>query len=184
MRTTAVLIALLSFAAIYAQDESFPSGPKAGEALGEFKVVHFSGPDAGKEAQLYKKSQGPALVVFVHKITRPALQFMKPVDKYASELADDKLQSHFVWLTDDKEETEKFLNRAKNSLNLQSTLSICLDGGKDGPASYGLNDKVTLTVLLSKDGKVVSNFALVDPSGADAGKVLDAMAKLMGKKRP
>lgn len=183
MKTLASFLCLISLSAALAQDESFPSGPKAGEKLGEVKVFAFSGPDAGKEVQLFKQATGPALVVFVHQLTRPAFQFMKPVDKFAAELAEDKLQTHFVWLTDDKEKTEEFLKRAQNSLNLQSPVSICLEG-KDGPPTYGLNDKVILTVLLSKDNKVVANFAFVDPSGRDSKKVLAAMAKLMGKKPP
>ena len=182
MKTLASLVCALTLAAAYAQD-SFPSGPPVGEKLSEFKALSFWGPDAGKEVQLLKEGTGPTLVVFVHQLTRPAFQFIRPVDKYAAELAEDKLKTHLVWLTDDKDKTEQFLNRAKNSLKLESPVSICLDG-KDGPPAYGLNDKVTLTVLLSKDNKVVANFSLVDPSGRDSEKVKAAMAKLMGKKLP
>jgi hypothetical protein len=65
-------------------------------------------------------------------------------------------------------------------LNLQTPICISLDG-KDGPAAYGLNDKVTLTILLIKDAKVVNNFALSDPNETDARKILPALKKLAGK---
>jgi hypothetical protein len=162
--------------------DSFPSGPPVGDKLGDFKSHAFSGPDAGKEFKLHDKNKAsPTLVIFVHKITRPALQFLRPVDKYAAE--NEKLAGHIVWLSEDKDKTEEFLKRAEKSLNLQTPISICLEG-KDGPATYGLNDKVTLTVLVAKEGKVVANFALVDPNANDSAKVIAALAKVLGKPAP
>jgi hypothetical protein len=169
--------------------DSFPSGPAVGDKLGEFKAHAFSGADAGKEFKLLEKAKGaPTLIIFMHAaaaengITRPGLQFLRPVDKYAAE--NDKLVAHIIWITGDKEKTEGFLKRAEKSLNLQSPVSICLDGGKDGPAAYGLNDKVSITVLIAKDKKVVANFALTDPNGSDSRKVIVAVAKVLGKDPP
>jgi Redoxin len=165
--------------------DTYPSGPQVGDKLAEFKAHAFSGPDAGKDFKLLKKTKGgPTLVIFMHHasepgITRPGLQFLRPVDKYAAENA--KLAAHIVWVTGNQEKTEAFLKRAENSLNLQSPISICLDGGKDGPAAYGLNDKVAITVLVAKDGKVVANFALVDPNAKDSAKVIAALTKVLGK---
>jgi len=162
-----------------------PSGPQVGDKLGDFKIHAFSGPEAGKEVMFLSQIKDkPALVIFVQKITRPGLQFLRPVDDYASK--EEKLAAHVVWLTGDKgdkEETEKFLDRAKNSLKLETPVSICLDG-KEGPAAYGLNDRVAITVLVAKDGKVVANFALVDPNANDAPKVKAAVAKVLGKEPP
>jgi hypothetical protein len=159
-----------------------PSGPQVGDKLGDFKVQGVFGPEAGKEFMfLSQVKDKPVLLIFVQKITRPALKFLRPIDDYANK--EEKLTSHVVWLTGDKgdkEETEKFLERAKNSLNLQVPVSICLDG-KEGPAAYGLNDMVAITVLIAKDGKVVGNFALVDPNANDAPKVMRAVAKALGK---
>jgi hypothetical protein len=168
--------------------DSFPSGPQVGDKLGEFKAHAFSGPDAGKELKVIEKTKGdPALIIFMHAqsevgITRPGLQFLRPVDKYAADNA--KLATHIVWVTGDKEKTEGFLKRAENSLNLQSPVSICLDGGKYGPAAYGLNDKVQITVLVAKGNKVVANFALSDPNGNDSKKVIAALARVLGKDPP
>jgi hypothetical protein len=167
---------------------SFPSGPAAGDKLPDFKAQAYSGGDAGKEFKLFDKVKGgPTLLIFMHGpseigITRPGLQFLRPVDKYVSEL--DKLTTQIVWVTADKEKTEGFLKRAENSLNLKMPISICLEGGKDGPATYGLNDKVQITVLVAKDNKVVANFALTDPNAKDSTKVIAAVAKLLGKAPP
>ena len=174
--------------AFFSGGDSFPSGPQVGDKLGEFKAHAFSGPDAGKELKVIEKAKGnPTLIIFMHAqsevgITRPGLQFLRPVDKYAADNAN--LATQIVWVTGDKEKTEVFLKRAENSLNLQSPVSICLDGGKDGPAAYGLNDKVQITVLVAKGNKVVANFALSDPNGNDSKKVIAAMAKVLGKDPP
>ena len=171
--------------ALFSAGDSFPSGPPVGDKLGDFKVQGFSGPDAGKEFKVIEKTKGgPTLIIFMHAqaengITRPGLQFLRPVDKYAAE--NTKLATHIIWVTGDKEKTEGFLKRAENSLNLQSPVSICLDGGKTGPATYGLNDMVAITVLIAKDNKVIANFALADPNANDSRKVIAAVAKVLGK---
>jgi hypothetical protein len=158
------------------------SGPQVGDKIGDFKVLGFSGPEAGKEFQFLTQAKGQAnLVVFVHKITRPALQFLRPVDDYAAK--QEKLSAHVVWLTGDKgdkDETKAFLERAKGSLNLQTPVSICLEGNT-GPAAYGLNDMATVTVLVVKEGKVVANFAYADPNGTVAREVIGAVTKALGK---
>ena len=57
--------------------------------------------------------------------------------------------------------------------------------GREGPGSYGLNRKVTLTILVGNQDKVTANFALVQPSlQADLPKLLDAVVKEVGGKAP
>ncbi len=166
----------------------FPSGPQVGDKLPDFKAHQHFGPDAGKEFKLHDKIKGgPTLLIFMHApgdaaITRPGFQFLKPVDKYASEQV--KLATQIVWVTGDKEKIEGFLKRAEKSLSLVSPVSICLEGGKDGPETYGLNDKVQITVLIAKGNKVVANFALTDPNAKDSSKVIAAIAKVLGQEPP
>ena len=180
------MLPLLIAVLLYAGD--FPSGPQVGDKLPDFKAHAHFGPDAGKEFKLHDKIKaGPTLLIFMHApgdaaITRPGFQFIKPVDKYASE--QEKLNTHIVWVTGDKEKVEGFLKRAETSLSLKSPVSICLDGGKDGPDTYGLNDKVQITVLVAKDNKVLANFALTDPNANDSRKVIEAVAKVLGKEPP
>jgi hypothetical protein len=161
-------------------DDSFPSGPQVGQKLTGFKALAFSGTDAGKEIELLKEGgKQPTLLIFVHRITRPALKVLRPVDKLAAELTAEKLHAQVVWL-DELKTAKEYLDRAKNSLNLQTPIAISLDS-KDGPPAYGLNDKVTLTILIARDSKVLANFALVDPNDADAPKILRVIEKVAGK---
>src|SRR5262245_60915442 len=88
-----------------------PSGPSVGDKLHEFRVLGFSGSEAGKEFEVLKQTKnGPTLLVFVHQISRPALKLLRPIDDYASK--EEKLAAHIVWLSGDKDETTKFLERA------------------------------------------------------------------------
>ncbi|MBI2807860.1 MAG: hypothetical protein HYX68_22995 [Planctomycetes bacterium] len=166
----------------------FASGPQVGDKLPDFKSHAFSGDDAGKEFKILGKTKGgPTLLIFMHataekfSITRPGNQFLRPVDAYAA--TQKKLAANIVWVTGDKEKVEGWL-KLTDALKLQTPVSICLEGGKDGPATYGLNDKVQITVLVCKDNKVINNFALTDPNANDSRKVIVAVAKVLGKAPP
>ena len=118
------LLPLLCVLFLQADDRIF-SGPQPGEKLIPFKVLGHAGPHAGKETQLLADSKGePTLLIFVHEVTRPALQLLRPLDLYGSKLAKEGFVTHFVWLTPDKTRAEEFLTRAKKSLSLRSPISI------------------------------------------------------------
>ena len=182
MRAKWWIVAACSLVAIAARaDDPVFSGPQPGEALTSFKAVAFSGPRAGREVELPGEFAGkPTVLVFVHEITRPALQLIRPVDHYAAKWADAGLNARVVWLAADPAQAQAFLKRARNSLNLKSPVVIAL-GGAEGPGNYGLNRNVTLTILAANEGKVTANFAIVQPNETDAPRVLAAVAKLVGK---
>jgi hypothetical protein len=165
-------------------DDPVFSGPQAGERIAPFKVLQFAGPRAGEEFDLFAGDRtAPTVLIFVHEATRPGMQLMRPLDLYGAKLANEGLVTHFVWLTPDRSKTEDWLRVARGSLNLKSPISISLDG-IEGPGSYGLNRKVTLTILVAKEGKVVSNFAIIQPNETDAPRILGEIAKLVGKTPP
>lgn len=165
-------------------DDPVFSGPQVGEALTPFRAVAFSGPRAGHEVELPGEFAGkPTVLVFVHEITRPALQLIRPVDHYAAKWADAGLNGRIVWLAADPGQAQQFLERARGSLNLKSPVVIAR-GGVEGPGNYGLNRNVTLTILAANEGKVAANFAIVQPNGTDAPRVLAAVARLVGKPAP
>src|SRR3990172_8013240 len=88
-------------------DDPVYSGPQPGEKLATFKVLGFTGPQAGKEFEFLEPIKGaPTLLVFVHELTRPASQLMRPLDLYGSKLAEDGFATHFVWLAADRSAAE------------------------------------------------------------------------------
>lgn len=184
--TASALFALLIAASVAAADDAKVfSGPQPGEKLTDFNVRFVYGPNAGKPARWAgARKDTPGLLVFVHEITRPAMQLLRPVDAHAAKLAaDGHLHTTLVWLSADAMKTEEYLNRAKQSLNLKSPVAISLDG-LEGPGNYGLNRKAMLTILVFKGGKVTANFAIIQPNETDAPKVLAALAQVTGTKAP
>ena len=86
---------------------------------------------------------------------------------------------------DDKKEDRKVSTDAAAILKLLPSVIGVSPDGREGPGSYGLNRKMTLTILVAKDNKVEANFALVQPSlQADLPKVLESIAKVAGGKIP
>jgi hypothetical protein len=86
-------------------------------------------------------------------------------------------------LSSDRPKAEQFLQTARGSLNLKAPAGISVDG-QEGPGNYGLNRKMTVTILVARENKVVANFAIVQPNETDAPKVLEAVAKVLGKPIP
>jgi hypothetical protein len=165
-------------------DEPVFSGPQPGEKLTALKVAGVLNEWAGKEVELLGAIKGaPTVLIFVHEWTRQTLQLARPLDHYGTQWAKDKLKTHFIVLSADRAKAEQYLNNAQGSLNLKSPVSISLDG-QEGPGNYGLNRKMTVTILLAKDDKVVANFAIVQPNETDAPKVLAAVARLLDKPAP
>jgi hypothetical protein len=177
------LTAVLAGAALAADDPIF-SGPQVGEKLTACKVRGVLGTRAGKEVELIAELKGaPTVLVFVHELTRPARQALLPIDHCGVKWAKDGLATQFIWLSGDRAKTEEYLKSAARSVGLQSPVGISMDG-KEGPGNYGLNRKVTLTILVAKDNKVVANHAIVQPNETDAPKVLADIAKILGKPAP
>jgi hypothetical protein len=142
--------------------------------------------EAGKEIDLVKEADGkPLLLVFVHELNRPSLATVRTVMAYAAPKAKEgKLTAGVVMLSGDTTATEELLKRARQAMPKDVAVAISPDG-LEGPGAYGLNRKMTLTVLVAKDNKVTANFALVQPSvQADAPKIAAAVADVLGLKAP
>lgn len=167
---------------VLGQDRVF-SGPQPGEKLTPFKVVTMTGPSQWKEATLMGKTDtGPVVIVFIHQVTRPAFALIRPLDYYGHELAKKGLKTYLVWLTDDAEKTKAHIGRIVKAVKLKSPVAVSVDG-IEGPGNYGLNRKVTLTILVGAGGKTKANFAIIQPNETDAPKILAWMAKLAGAEK-
>jgi len=177
------MLTVLLFAAALA-DEPLFSGPQPGEKLPGFKVDVVVNAGAGKQIDPVREAnKGPLVLVFVHELTRPAMQLIRPIDTFGDRWKKEGLTTHLVWLSSDRTKTEEYLKRAGTaSLQLKSPASVY--SGLEGPDNFGLNRKVTLTVLVAKDDKVTASFALIQPNETDAPKVLEAIARTLGKTPP
>jgi hypothetical protein len=162
--------------------EELFSGPQVGEKLPSFKVRGVLG-NEGKELDFVKQADGkPLVLVFVHDVNRPSIGMTRVLTSYTTSRAKDGLETGVVFLSDDATAAEERIKRIPLSDATPTGVSM---EGKEGPGSYGLNRKVTLTILVGKEGKVTANFALVQPSlQADLPKVLKEVVAVAGGKVP
>ena len=168
-------------ASIAFSDEQLFSGPQVGEELPAFDAQYVFGENAGTNLSVLENgAKAPTLLVFVHQVTRPSIGLARLVMNFANAKRPDGLYSRLILLTDDPTETEAWCRRARRALPVGVTPMISMDG-LEGPGAYGLNRKVTLTVLVADNGKVTANFPLVQPSiQADATKIGLAVVKTLG----
>jgi hypothetical protein len=167
-----------------AQDQPEFSGPQVGEKLAGFKVQAVLGEEAGKEIDLVKAAGGkPIALIFVHERTRPSVGLARLIGSYAASRKKDGLTSGVVFLSGDATATTDWMKIAAGALPKGLPVGIA-EGGQEGPGAYGLNRKVTVTVLVGNEDKVTANFALVQPSiQADAPKIAAAIAAVLGEEK-
>ena len=184
MRTLAACVLLLGASAASAEDPVF-SGPQAGEKLAPFKVKGVLEPDAGKDLDFVAAAKGkPIVLVFVHDVNRQSISMTRVLTTYTKSRAKDGLTTGVVWLGEDATDAEATVKRVRHALAEGVPVGVSPDG-REGPGAYGLNRKVTLTILVGNKDKVTANFALVQPSlQADLPKILDAVVKEVGGKAP
>ena len=187
LRTFALVLAGLSLAIpALAEDEAKEfSGPQKGEAITSFNVRGVLGERAGEEYDLVKQAKGqPLVLMFVHEVNRPSVGLARVVMTYAASLKEKGLHSGLIFLSADATETEEWTKRASGALPQGVPIGISTDG-IEGPGAYGLNRKVTVTVLVAKEDKATSNFALIQPSvAADGPKIIEAIAAAAGVQPP
>ncbi|MGI9473676.1 MAG: hypothetical protein ACR2NZ_19190 [Rubripirellula sp.] len=206
MKVTTLSISLIlsmGFALMPAQaEDAVFSGPQVGEKLPAFEIqllnqnrgddaaTESATENAGRENSAAKSSgvkgfdptagDGPVLLVFFHELTRPGFGLTRAIASFAAKRADQGMKSSVIFLTDDPTSTRKWATNVRQHFADGVNYGISMDGD-EGPGAYGLNRNVTLTILVGQDGKVTSNFALVQPQlQADGPEILQAIADVTG----
>ncbi len=166
-------------------DERVYSGPQVGEKLPPFGVRGVFDDDAGKELDFVTQADGrPIVLIFVHDVNRQSISMTRVLSSYTASRVSDPLATGVVLLHDDPTEGENVLKRIRHALAPAAPIGLSLDG-LEGPGSYGLNRNVMLTILVGNEGRVVANFALIQPSlEVDLPKVLESIAGVTGVAAP
>lgn len=151
------------------------SGPQKGEKTPPFKVLDLK----GQETDPIEQWKGaPALIVFVHELTRPGMQVVRRVDEHA---ARRELKGVVVLLGEDVNKNERYAPILQGSVKLKAAIGVSPDG-LEGPGSYGLNRAAQLTILIAKDNVVAGNWAIAQPSDTDAPAIVKAIDEMLGVK--
>jgi hypothetical protein len=178
----ALLLLLLAVTGLNAADAIF-SGPQPGEKTTPFRVLEIGRSNDGKERDPITEGAGaPTALVFLHTVERSLVPLLRVVDQYGAERK-DRLKTEIIFLHQDRREGEQRAKAVSRSLQLQSPVSLSLDGA-EGPGNYGLNKECMMTIVAAKNNKVTANFALVQPGIADAPKVIAALALTCGDDSP
>lgn len=169
---------------VSAQEQPF-SGPQMGEKMSSFKVRGVFDEDAGKDIDFVGKADGkPIVLIFVHDVNRQSVSMTRILSGYTVSRLKDGLSTGVIWLDDDATAAENQLKKMRHALTPKAPTGIFLQG-REGPGSYGLNRNVMLTILVGKEGKVTSNFALVQPSlQVDLPKILQGIVDIVGGEVP
>lgn len=181
----AVLGGLLMIMGTLRGEDPVFSGPQVGEPMPAFKVRGVLDDDAGRELDFISLANGkPIVLVFVHDANRLSISMTRVLTGYTVSRKKDGLHTGVVWLSEDATAAENSVKRVKHALTPDAPTGVFADGS-EGPGSYGLNRKVTLTILIGKEGRVTANFALIQPSlQADLPKILAEITRLVGGRVP
>jgi hypothetical protein len=186
-----ILVGLAMFSPCIAQekqeqgdqtDEIF-SGPQVDEVLPELAAMSLL--DDSTEPVTVVPGEGPKLqlIIFLHERTRPAFGLLRGLAAYSKHLG-EQIDSSVVFLTDDVGETKQWSVNARRAIPDGARMLVSADG-IEGPGTWGLNRNVTMTVVLGREGKVLDNFAIVQPSAADdLEKLSGSIAKSLGIEAP
>ena len=186
LRSFFIMMLFSQSSMLLAQDEvqQVFSGPQPGESMEAFDVQYAFGDAAGMTMQPLKEAgDKPTLLIFNHKLTRPAIGLTRVLTKFAEQHS-ESLYTNMIFLTDDVTSTQQRLTAARRALPSKTHVTIAPQG-IEGPGAYGLNRKVTLTIVFGDEQKVISNTALIEPSvQADALKIITHIAKALKVKVP
>ncbi len=173
----------------YSQDtnqaEPVFSGPQVGESVSPFSVTGVFDEQAGVRFDpVSQAGDKPLLLLFVHQANRPSVAMTRVLMNYLRDREKKDVESCVVWLTSDPTQAENDLKRMRHALPDKTMIGIYPDG-VEGPGSYGLNRQMTLTILLCHRGKVVANYALIQPSlQVDLPKIVKSIVDLVGGEMP
>lgn len=157
--------AILAFAAVPLAAQGLASGPPKGRPLTALNVVAPAAGAASFDAAAPLR-HGPGAILFVHEITRNVAPMLRGFDEACAARTALGLHSALVLLSDDRTGSEQRAPQVARSLRLQQPLLLSVDGA-EGPGNYALNRKASLTLVLSRDGKVVESLAFTDTGAVD-----------------
>jgi hypothetical protein len=150
------------------------SGPAADSAVAPFSVYAVAGEVENQTVDFVAKREGkPTIYCFIpkDKWSRPSARLLKTLDDTIDDVAAEGALVA-VWVTDDPAASKEYLPKAQQSLQLSRTALTVYEQAATGPAEWGINTDVHLTIVATKDGKVRKSFAFMSANETDAEAVL------------
>jgi hypothetical protein len=173
------LLSACLFGSLAAQEE-IASGPLAGSELPPARVCATVGARAGAEFDAAVAiGDAPGALLFVHEMNRNTAPLLRGLDQLATEYALLGLKTATILIAADRTEAEQRAQRTSGAMKLRFPLVVSVDGA-EGPGSYALARKCTLTLVLCKDRRVHRAFGLTDVGRQDLPKLRQWIEEVTG----
>lgn len=177
----AVSVMVIGFSLISAMAEDPVTGPPEGTGLTAIRSYANSGAFAGREEfdVAGEIGDGPGAILFIHELNRNTVPLMRGLDNLNNEFGIFGFKAFNVRLVADRTAGEEELLRVNGSLKLGNPIVLSLEG-LDGPGNYALNRKCTLSLVMTKGGKVHRSVGYVDAGMADLPKMREMVEEVIG----
>ncbi|QDU67904.1 hypothetical protein [Engelhardtia mirabilis] len=156
------------------QDEAF-SGPLPGEPIVGFEAVGMNGELRDEVHDFVADFAGATTVwCFIHEVSRATSRTIRALDEACVARRPDGLETLFVLLGKDQDETERYGLELPGLLEVRSPLAVSLDG-QEGPGAWGLNREMSLTIVVTRRDVAVASFPLLTTNATDVPQVMAAV---------
>lgn len=175
-RTLVLVVAALAFLGSIARcDSDLSSGPAPNDPVAPLKVFVVSADDNDQKADVAERSRKqPTLYLFVDaaRWNRPMFRFVKTLEEQLG----DSDQVVAVWLAKDVDESKTYLAKIRTYF-VKAALCVA-EASPEGPKDWGINPDASLTVVATRQGKVVKSWGYRAP---DETKVTEVLAEWKSK---
>ncbi|RKU31545.1 hypothetical protein C6497_01740 [Candidatus Poribacteria bacterium] len=168
------------------EEKQIYSGPQPGEKLPPLKATSISGKSKDRSFDFISKAGKHPLILFMQDGNGAGLRGLYDTSRMIGTIiskSKQKLHMNVVFLGDDPEQLTQRVSGVAKRIVENGTNEILFGishDGREGPGSYGLNRNVSQTVIIAKEGKVLYNFALTQPTVYADPHVLGAIVQTLG----
>lgn len=148
---------------------------RAADAVPGLEAIVCVGEGEGQKVDLVKtRGAKPTVYMFLQKEhwDRPTARLLRELDlQIRDKLTDGAIVA--VWLTDEPVQgLQEHLPRVQQSIRLSMTTYAVWPGNAFGPPVWGLTRDDHVTIVATKDGKVIRRHTFRSTNEGDAAKVL------------
>lgn len=171
---------------IIPEEKQIFSGPQPGEKLPPLKATSITGKSKDSTFDFISKAGEHPLILFLQDGNRVGLRGLYDTSRMIGTITREsklKLNMNIVFLDDDPDQLTQIVSGIAKRIAENGTNEILFGishDGREGPGSYGLNRNVSQTVIIAKEGKVLYNFALTQPTVYADPHVLGAIVQTLG----
>ena len=167
------------------EEKQIFSGPQPGETLPPLNATSIVNESKEMTFDFIPKAGEQPLVLFLQDGDGAGLRGLYDTSRMIVTITSkskQKIHMNVVFLGDDPDQLKQRVSGVVKGIvknGPENLLFGISSDGREGPGSYGLNRNVSQTVIIAKEGKVLHNFAITQPSVYANPHVLGAIAQTL-----